>query len=58
MNKLFDLGFVIGLFFLVIGLLLLGYGLTVSRQPVNYGCGMLFIVFALFMIGLSRRKRG
>lgn len=61
MKKLFDLRFVIGLFFLVIGLLLLIYGLFVSAeggQSVNKWCGGLFILFSVVMLVLSMRKPG
>lgn len=57
--NLFDLRFVIGIFFLVLGLLLTIYGLVVYGQAhamLNIICGLLFILFALIMILLSRRK--
>jgi len=58
MNKLFDLRFVIGIFFLIIGILLLGYGLFSSRtMEVNKWCGILFISFGAFMLIFSFRKK-
>ena len=56
MNRLFDLRFVIGAFFTVAGLLILIYGLVtdnVDAQSINRWCGGIFIVFGVFMIGLS-----
>ena len=56
MNKLFDLRFVIGLFFLIVGLLLVAYylyGHRVNHQKVNLVCGGIFIIFGAGMIGLS-----
>jgi uncharacterized membrane protein len=58
MNKLFDLRFVIGLFFLVIGILVLLYSfITESGKEINRLCGILFIVFAALMLFLSGRKK-
>jgi uncharacterized membrane protein len=59
MKRLFDLRFVIGIFFLVIGLLLLLYGLFASAtegQSLNKWCGGIFMLFALIMLALSMRK--
>jgi hypothetical protein len=59
MNKLFDLRFVIGTFFLVVGILLLLYGFfagTHSAQSLNRLCGGGFVVFGLLMIMLSFQK--
>jgi hypothetical protein len=58
MNKLFDLRFVIGCFFLVVGVLLLLYGfLSASTdQSVNRWCGGIFSVFGLVMLLLSTRN--
>ena len=58
MKKFFDLRFVIGAFFLVIGMLLLGYSLLYKtpggfNQSVNRGCSIFFIIFAIVMIWLS-----
>ena len=53
MNKLFDLRFVIGLFFLVIGVLLLTYAWLISHEAVNYVCGLLFAGFGGVMIYFS-----
>lgn len=61
MNKLFDLRFVIGSFFLIVGILLLGYSFlsTINinnSQTVNRWCGLLFIVFGFLMIVFSLKK--
>lgn len=61
MNKLFDLRFVIGSFFTIIGLLLLIYSFmytdaTDNSQTINRWCGFIFIVFGIVMIILSLRK--
>lgn len=58
MNKLFDLRFVIGLFFAVVGLLLLIYAFLTKEtsQAVNQWCGGLFILFGVIMIFLSFGK--
>jgi hypothetical protein len=61
MNKLFDLRFVIGSFFLVVGILLLGYSFLSSQTAnnfvaVNRGCGIVFIVFGILMVVLSLGK--
>lgn len=58
MNKLFDLRFVIGIFFLMVGIILLGYGLFASQPAaVNKWCGAIFMVFGIFMLLLSVRKQ-
>ncbi len=58
MNKLFDLRFVIGLFFLVVGLLLIVYGFVSNQDnAINRLCGILFTVFAVFMLWISRSKQ-
>ena len=61
MNKLFDLRFVIGTFFTVVGLLLLIYGFTTANDAsnahaVNKWCGSLFVIFGVLMIILSFGK--
>jgi len=59
MNKLFDLRFVIGLFFSVVGILVFGYGFLASKndlQEVNRWCGAIFIGFGIVMIVLSYQK--
>lgn len=58
MNKLFDLRFVIGSFFSIVGLLLLIYFFLTKQldQSVNKWCGGLFIVFGVVMIILSFGK--
>lgn len=56
-SKIFDLRFVIGLFFTVIGLLLLIYNLT-SDTPsnVNKWSAIAFLIFGVGMILLSFKK--
>jgi uncharacterized SAM-binding protein YcdF (DUF218 family) len=61
MNKLFDLRFVIGLFFLIIGLLLIGYASfldsTVYKREVNFYCGLLFSAFGVIMFLLKKKNK-
>jgi hypothetical protein len=61
MNKLFDLRFVIGLFFLIIGLLLIGYSffsdVTEYKKEVNLYCGLLFSSFGLVMFMLKQKNK-
>jgi prolipoprotein diacylglyceryltransferase len=61
MNKLFDLRFVIGSFFLIVGILLLGYSFlsadtTLNMHTTNRWCGIFFIIFGIVMIVLSLQK--
>jgi len=61
MSKLFDLRFVIGVFFTIIGLLLLLYSFFIagnaeSEQTINRYTGLTFLAFGIFMIILSFRK--
>jgi uncharacterized membrane protein len=59
MNKLFDLRFVIGAFFTVIGILLLGYSFISAAEEhisINRWCGLIFLVFGIFMLILSFGK--
>jgi putative Mn2+ efflux pump MntP len=61
MSKLFDLRFVIGAFFTVVGLLLLVYGFTTAddasnAHAVNKWCGSVFLIFGVLMIILSFQK--
>jgi hypothetical protein len=57
MNKLIDLRFVIGSFFLLIGLLLTVYHfVTAAEADVNLWCGISFSVFGVLMIILSLQK--
>jgi len=56
MNKILDLRFVIGVFFTLIGLLLVGYsfmGSLENGQSINRWCGIIFSVFGIVMILLS-----
>lgn len=60
MNKFFDLRFVIGVFFLAVGILLLIYSFTnetVTHASVNRWCSIFFIVFAIVMMLLSIDKK-
>ena len=60
MKKLVDLRFVIGAFFLIVGLILLLY-FFFNHMPLqenavaNSWCGLTFTVFGCFMIFLSYR---
>ena len=59
MNRLIDLRFVIGLFFFIVGMILLGYSFiteVVDAIEINRWCGVVFIVFGAFMLFLSYRK--
>ncbi len=59
MNKLFDLRFVIGAFFTIIGIILLLYAFTSGAddaQTINRWCGIAFIIFGLLMLALSFQK--
>ena len=51
MNRLLDLRFVIGLFFLITGILLLLYSFFSAglAETVNRWCGIVFIAFGIFM---------
>jgi multisubunit Na+/H+ antiporter MnhG subunit len=61
MNKILDLRFVIGVFFTLVGLLLLGYGLIefnycydcAKYRSINRWCGIIFTLFGIVMILLS-----
>lgn len=64
MKRLLDLRFVIGLFFLVMGVMLVVYGFfggsngaaavsgVADDSTINRFCGGIFGVFGVFMIGL------
>ena len=59
MNKLIDLRFVIGVFFVIVGILLLFFGFMSSElraQNVNRWCGGIFTVFGAIMTVLSFQK--
>lgn len=61
MKKLLDLRFVIGVFFVVMSILLLGYtflsdATTDDARTVNRWCGAVFGVFGLLMVVLSFGK--
>jgi hypothetical protein len=61
MDRLLDLRFVIGLFFLTIGVLLIVYSCFTSNDQqyimINGLCGALFTMFGIMMIWLSRNKK-
>jgi hypothetical protein len=60
MKKFFDLRFVIGIFFLVIGLLLLIYSFfntAVVHSQVNRWSAVFFLIFAIIMILMSFDKK-
>jgi hypothetical protein len=63
MNKILDLRFVIGCFFLLTGIILLAYSFLSSNskiadpQNINRWCGGLFVLFGIFMIVISRRNK-
>ena len=59
MNRLFDLRFVIGSFFSIVGILLLIYSFSsgvAELSSVNKWCGLVFLVFGIVMIILSFMK--
>ena len=59
MSKLFDLRFVIGSFFTVVGILLLIYGFVSKENNahiINFWCGGVFTLFGIIMIVLSFGK--
>lgn len=59
LNRLFDLRFIIGSFFSLVGLLLVIYGFGVendAHRDINRWCGVFFVVFGVVMILLSLRK--
>jgi uncharacterized membrane protein HdeD (DUF308 family) len=62
MKKLFDLRFVIGLFFTVVGFLLIGYYFMISiklpnHESINLYSGIVYLLFGLFMIILSYKNK-
>ncbi len=60
MSRLFQLSFVIAVFFIVVGSLLLVYSFITSGNEeavaVNRWCGVVFIAFALLMFYLSSKE--
>lgn len=61
MNKLSDLRFIIGLFFLITGLLLIGYYFLLNNivdTKVNLVCGSIFTIFGLLMMIFSDKTKG
>ncbi len=60
MKKFFDLRFVIGIFFLAVGILLLIYSFTnpsVAHPEVNRWSAVFFIAFATIMILMAFDKK-
>ena len=60
MKKFFDLRFVIGIFFLAVGLLLLIYSsfnTAVAHSQVNRWSSIFFLAFAIIMILMSFDKK-
>ena len=60
MKKFFDLRFVIGIFFLSVGILLLIYSIvspSAAHPEVNRYSSIFFIAFAIVMIVLSFDKK-
>jgi len=58
MKKLFDLRFVIGMFFAVVGLLLIAYALVTGEgKQINLICGIIFTVFGIVMVGISTKGK-
>ena len=58
MNKFFDLRFVIGSFFSLVGLLLFIYSFSEKgRYAVNHYGGLAFLLFGVVMILLSYRGK-
>jgi uncharacterized membrane protein HdeD (DUF308 family) len=55
MKRLLDLRFVIGVFFFVVGILLLLYSFFSANpdQSVNRWCGGIFIIFSIIMFIFS-----
>lgn len=61
LSKLLDLRFVIGVFFTLIGLLLLGHSFVVintmaGAESINRWAGLVFVAFGILMILLSFQK--
>ena len=62
MKKLFDLRFVIGLFFAVVGLLLIIYHFAISTKQldhhsINFYSGIIYLLFGLVMIIVSYKNK-
>lgn len=55
MNKILDLRFVIGVFFTIIGVMLLGVSFSDQNDAssINRWCGAVFAIFGIVMILLS-----
>ncbi len=61
MNQLLDMRFVIGLFFFIVGALLIIYGIGFVtsdeyKRNVNLYIGLFFVLFGSFMIFISKKK--
>lgn len=59
-NKLNNLGFIIGVFFTIISLILLVGGLLSAElsRPLNFYTGSVFLIFGLLMVFFNRNKDG
>jgi hypothetical protein len=53
-----DLRLPIGALFLIIGLLLAGYGFVSADVPVDKWWGVVMVLFGVVMLTLARRGRG
>jgi hypothetical protein len=58
MNKFLDLRFVIGLFFSIIGILLIVYYFlfSINREVENLYCGVFFIIFGLIFLIINNNS--
>jgi prolipoprotein diacylglyceryltransferase len=55
MKNIFDLRFIIGLFFLLVGIFLfitsfVSHPIAGKTETVNFWCGIVYIVFGIFML--------
>lgn len=61
MKKILDLRFVIGCFFLLVGLILVGYGFLSGQSndlsAVNCWCGIVFALFGIIMLLISGKNK-
>ncbi|MER3498769.1 MAG: hypothetical protein C4308_09130 [Chitinophagaceae bacterium] len=61
MKKILDLRFVIGCFFLLVGLILVGYGFLSGQSndlsAVNRWCGIVFALFGIIMLLISGKNK-
>ncbi|WP_423737852.1 hypothetical protein [Chitinophaga caseinilytica] len=57
MERLTELRFIIGLFFLLTGLLLAGYSVFRGEAGINLWCGLLFVGFGGLMALFSPKPK-